>query len=382
MPSSHDSAEHARLQEIARASVQLAGLVPTMAGVAASLQAQAQEQAAHASKAAATAQSLSNELEAAVRELGTTSKQMAAALLTVRRIADHTRILSVNASIEAARAGVMGRAFGVVVDEVHKLADTTGTTTTEIESEVDRMKDRVQRVSSLAGSADSGTHTIGAVTQGLGAMAASANRQLDSAHSIHEMGGRVESLAESLLLAVGQFRFEAHARATQALTRLLPGLAKASGKQPLVEAALSDWLAQHGYFELAYATDVQGRQTTCNLAWDGQTVSTDSRGLGSNWSQRSWFTQALSSGQAIASDLYRSAATRDFCFTVSAPLLDGSGRACGVVAADVNFHRMFAHTPSAESSSLPTSQRNRNDSGKQRENPSRIHSSSPVAKIT
>jgi hypothetical protein len=341
MATSQEFTETARLQQIARASVQLAGLVPTMAAVAASLQTQAGEQAESASRASASASALAAELEAAVRELGATSQQMAAALLTVRRIADHTRILSVNASIEAARAGVMGRAFGVVVDEVQKLADTTGTTTSQIESEVERMNDRVQRVSALArDEASGGSTTIGAVTQGLAAMAGSARRQLESAHSIHGMGGRVESLAESLLLSVGTFRFEAHARARRAVEALLPILSKALLQPAAVDAALSAFLAEHGYFELAYATDASGRQFVNNLSWDGQRVQADRSAIGRSWSQRAWFTQALASEAVVAGDLYRSAATKDFCFTVSACWRDRSGRPAGVVAADVNFHRL------------------------------------------
>jgi hypothetical protein len=48
-------------------------------------------------------------------------------LKTVSRIADQSHILSLNGSIEAARAGMVGRAFGAVVDEMAQLSkDTVG----------------------------------------------------------------------------------------------------------------------------------------------------------------------------------------------------------------------------------------------------------------
>lgn len=342
MPEDDPAASRAHLQRIAEGSIQLAALVPKMAEVAENMRAQADEQARAASAAAEAAGALAAALESAVRELDASSKQMAEALLTVRRIADHTRILSINASIEAARAGAWGKTFGVVVEEVKQLADTTTDTTLKIESEVSGMQERVARVAAVAGlgeaSADS---TIGAVNRKVRGMAASARRQLDGAESLHHMGERIEGLAEDLLLAVGRFRFEAHAYARAALEEALPALAGAGLDGTAAERTLSDWLLRHGYFELAYATDAAGRQFVDNLACGDGRIVRDASARGRVWVDRPWYREACRSAGVCVTDLYRSAATRDFCFTVAAAWRDGRHAVAGVVAADVNFHKLM-----------------------------------------
>jgi methyl-accepting chemotaxis protein len=85
----------------------------------------------------------------AIHDLKTDSEQIGKVLDVIQAIAEQTSLLAINASIEAARAGDMGRGFSVVADEVSTLAQRTQESTQEMR----QMIEQLQQGSRIAASA-------------------------------------------------------------------------------------------------------------------------------------------------------------------------------------------------------------------------------------
>jgi methyl-accepting chemotaxis protein WspA len=71
------------------------------------------------------------------------SENINAVVTTITKVADQTNLLSINAAIEAEKAGEYGRGFLVVAREIRRLADQTAVATLDIENMVRLMQDAV-----------------------------------------------------------------------------------------------------------------------------------------------------------------------------------------------------------------------------------------------
>ncbi|OWA37426.1 methyl-accepting chemotaxis protein [Saccharibacillus sp. O16] len=89
-----------------------------------------------------------NEASHAVQQIilnnSTSAEKIESASSMIQNIADQTNLLALNAAIEAARAGDAGRGFGVVADEIRKLAEQSNTFTNDIKSVIHELKDQSQ----------------------------------------------------------------------------------------------------------------------------------------------------------------------------------------------------------------------------------------------
>lgn len=71
------------------------------------------------------------------------SKRITQVVTTITQVADRTNILSINAAVEAEKAGKSGAGFIVIAREIRRLADETASGTLDIEKIVQQTRDAV-----------------------------------------------------------------------------------------------------------------------------------------------------------------------------------------------------------------------------------------------
>jgi methyl-accepting chemotaxis protein WspA len=118
---------------------------------------EANQAAEQAERVAGSGQSAISHLEGKLRDImeaaGSISARLSAlseksadinnALTNIAKVADQTNLLSLNAAIEAEKAGEYGLGFAVVAMEIRRLADQIGIATSEIEKMVKEMQSAV-----------------------------------------------------------------------------------------------------------------------------------------------------------------------------------------------------------------------------------------------
>ncbi|PJZ66794.1 chemotaxis protein [Leptospira wolffii] len=111
-----------RIEDLLRESQNLRSLIDKISGYSAELN----ERIKTVLDASKEVTSFVSDLSRSLDSLGDSFRSVGEVTDIMAEVADRTNLLSLNASIEAARAGVAGRGFAVVATEVSKLAESSG----------------------------------------------------------------------------------------------------------------------------------------------------------------------------------------------------------------------------------------------------------------
>jgi|GEM_PF-1680292 methyl-accepting chemotaxis protein len=170
-----------------------------------------------------------------IESLSAKVKQIGSVMDVINGITDQTKLIAFNASIEAVAAGEAGKRFGVVAQEVRRLADTVVEATDDIRLQIGEIQQATSNLVStsqentrtIEGGMESATATTGSLEQILGSVSTTAEAIDQISSSIEGQKEAVDQIMLSLNeISTGAQNFAGSVEETNEVAGDLSGLSK------------------------------------------------------------------------------------------------------------------------------------------------------------
>ena len=309
--------------------------------------------------------------------LGSRSREIYRVLDLITEIAQETHILSLNAAIEASSAGEHGERFGVVAEEVRRLAERSRESVDSVRTLLDEFSSAIRAmvVSTEEGAKSaievleqsrSTQESMAQLRRALSETATAAReislatgeqraasdqvvvtlkevseviqRMADGLDRFTGAAEQLDELALSIQLLTQSFRLDStHSlkhRAASWARKLVDHMANPEA----VDILLEELLEECPYLELAYLVDREG--TMISFAVNpGIRPAGSTQGpveVGQSYANRPWHQAVRRERRTVVTPTYESLLTRENCFTVAAAVVGRDGEVRGTFGMDVN----------------------------------------------
>ncbi len=137
----------------------------------------------------------------AMEDINKASHSISKIIKTIDDIAFQTNILALNATVEAARAGVHGKGFSVVAEEVKALAEKSAAAAAEtsdmIQMSIEKTEDGAKMVKGLSDSLGTLTDALGQIVSGIDEIAVASNEQATAISQINQAINQVSQVVQT-----------------------------------------------------------------------------------------------------------------------------------------------------------------------------------------